>query len=132
MLLWTLFVRLLRTAVERASCGVDKPLRTGGVPTLLISIELVAAGVLFGLWGTERSAWDEVFLVPPHTHTHTHTHRLVPYRPQVVSVDVKPKLQPLVCDILPPTTAIIEYAIGIEKLSANEQFFVSARKAVRL
>ena len=30
------------------------------------------------------------------------------------------KLQALVYDILPPTTAIADYAIGLEKLSANE------------
>ena len=33
------------------------------------------------------------------------------------------KLQALVYDILPSTTAIISYAIGSRKLSANEQFF---------
>ena len=33
------------------------------------------------------------------------------------------KLQALVYDIVPPTTAILDYAIGLEKLSANEQFF---------
>ena len=34
------------------------------------------------------------------------------------------KLQSLVYDILPPTTSITDYAIGLEKLSANEQIFV--------
>ena len=33
------------------------------------------------------------------------------------------KLQALVHDILPPTTAIVDHAIGLEELSANEQFF---------
>ena len=33
------------------------------------------------------------------------------------------KLQARVYDILPPTTAIVDYAVGLEKLSANEQFF---------
>ena len=33
------------------------------------------------------------------------------------------KLQTLVYDILLPTTSIVDYAIGLEKLSANEQFF---------
>ena len=33
------------------------------------------------------------------------------------------KLQTLVYDILLPTTSIADYAIGLEKLSANEQFF---------
>ena len=36
---------------------------------------------------------------------------------------VWPKLQALVYDILPSTTAVFSYAIGSRKLSANEQFF---------
>ena len=44
----------------------------------------------------------------------------------------KPRLQVLVYDILPPTTAIVDYAIGLEKLSANEQFFDYAEMAVTL
>ena len=35
-----------------------------------------------------------------------------------------PKLQALVYDILPSTTAVFSYAIGSRKLSANEQFSV--------
>ena len=35
----------------------------------------------------------------------------------------KTKLQALVYDILPSTTAVFSYAIGSRKLSANEQFF---------
>ena len=38
-----------------------------------------------------------------------------------------PKLQALVYDILPSTTAVFSNAIGSRKLSANEQFFVSAQ-----
>ena len=38
----------------------------------------------------------------------------------VVMVD--PRLQALVYDILPSTTAVFSYAIGSRKLSANEQF----------
>ena len=34
------------------------------------------------------------------------------------------KLQALIYDILPSTTAVFSYAIGSRKLSANEQFFV--------
>ena len=34
-----------------------------------------------------------------------------------------PKLQALVYDILPSTTAVFSYAIGSRKLSANKQFF---------
>ena len=42
------------------------------------------------------------------------------------------KLQALVCDILPSTTAVFSYAIGSRKLSANEQFFVGAQTVVSL
>ena len=44
----------------------------------------------------------------------------------------KDKLKALVYDILPPTTAMVDYAIGPEKLSANEQFFDDAQTAVSL
>ena len=40
------------------------------------------------------------------------------------------KLQALVYDITLPTTASLDYAIGLEKLSANGQFFVAAQMAV--
>ena len=43
-----------------------------------------------------------------------------------------PKLQALVYDILPSTTAVFSYAIGPRKLSANEQFFVGAQTVVSL
>ena len=36
-------------------------------------------------------------------------------------------LQAQVYDSLPPTTAITDYAPGIKKLSANEQFFLGAQ-----
>ena len=49
-----------------------------------------------------------------------------------IQVDVDHKLQALVYDILPSTTAIFSYAIGSRKLSANEQFFVGAQTAVSL
>ena len=42
------------------------------------------------------------------------------------------RLQALVYDILPPTTAIVDYAIGLEKLPASEQFFDDAQTAVSL
>ena len=45
---------------------------------------------------------------------------------------VAPELQALVYDILPPTTAITDYAIGPEKLSANGQFFVGAEIVLSL
>ena len=43
------------------------------------------------------------------------------------SLAVRNELQALVYDILPPTTAIIDYAIGLEKPSANGQLFVGAK-----
>ena len=42
------------------------------------------------------------------------------------------KLQAPVYDTLPPTTAIVDYTVGLEKLSANEQFFNDAQTAVSL
>ena len=42
------------------------------------------------------------------------------------------KLQVLVYDILPSTTAVFNYATGSRKLSANEQFFVGAQTVVSL
>ena len=46
--------------------------------------------------------------------------------------NICPKLQALVYDILPSTTAVFSYAIGSRKLSANEQSFVGAQTEVRL
>ena len=42
------------------------------------------------------------------------------------------KLQALVYDILPSTTAVFSYATGSRKLSANEQFFVGVQTVVSL
>ena len=42
------------------------------------------------------------------------------------------KLQALVYDILPSTTAVFSYAIGSRKLSTNEQFFDGAQSVIRL
>ena len=42
------------------------------------------------------------------------------------------KLQAVVYDILPSTTAVFCYAIGSRKQSANEQFFVGAQTVVSL
>ena len=44
----------------------------------------------------------------------------------------RPKLQALVYDILPSTTAVFSYAIGSRKLPANEQFFVGVQTVVSL
>ena len=50
----------------------------------------------------------------------------------LISQTERPKLQVLVYDILPSTTAVFSYAIGSRKLSANEQFFVGAQTLVSL
>jgi len=42
------------------------------------------------------------------------------------------KLQALVYDILPSTTAVFSYVIGSRKLSVNEQFFVGGQTVVSL
>ena len=42
------------------------------------------------------------------------------------------KLQALVYDILPSTTAVFSYTIGSRKLSANKQFFVGAQTVISL
>ena len=49
---------------------------------------------------------------------------------RVQELSPKVKLQALVYDILPSTTAVFSYAIGARKLSANEQFFVGAQTVV--
>ena len=48
------------------------------------------------------------------------------------SIRVWLKLQALVYDILPSTTAVFSYVIGSRKVSANEQFFVGAQTVVSL
>ena len=44
----------------------------------------------------------------------------------------KCKFQALAYDILPPATATTDYTIGLEKLSANRQFFIGAQMALSL
>ena len=51
---------------------------------------------------------------------------------QGVRESVYSKLQTLVYDILPSTTAVFIYVTGSRKLSANEQFFVGAQTVVSL
>ena len=53
------------------------------------------------------------------------------YKPSAKKT-TRSKLQALVYDILPSTTAVFSYAIGSRKLSANEQFFVGAQTVVGL
>ena len=62
-------------------------------------------------------------LRPPQTLATRHSHK-----PR----NSKAKLQALVYDILPSTTAVFSYAEGSRKLSANEQFFVGAQTVVSL
>ena len=63
----------------------------------------------------------------PHCRCYHKHHKLVKTesRPKI-------KLQALVYDILPSTTAVFSYAIGSRKLPANEQFFVGAQTVVSL
>ena len=53
-------------------------------------------------------------------------------RAKQTEVVLAAKLQALVYDILPPSTALLDYAIGLENPSANEQIFVGAQLAVHL
>ena len=46
-------------------------------------------------------------------------------------VTITIKLHTLVYDILPPSTVILDYVIGLENLSANGQFFVDAQKGCK-
>ena len=60
-----------------------------------------------------------------HKHKYVHGRAL-----HVHCIDTK--LQALVYDTLPSTTAVFNYATGCRKLSANEQFFVDAQTVVSL
>ena len=62
---------LLRTAVERASCGVHKLFRTGVVPKSLTFIVMAVANGLFGLYRSERA--DESFISTPSPPFHVHS-----------------------------------------------------------
>ena len=53
-------------------------------------------------------------------------------QPAVQTPSASLRLQALVYDILPSTTAVFSYAIGSRKLSASEQFFVGAQTVVSL
>ena len=48
------------------------------------------------------------------------------------TVTVSPRLQALVYDILPSTTAVFSYTIGPRKLSADEHIFVGAQTVAGL
>ena len=72
-------------------------------------------------WGTE----DAEIKVPP-------APAPTPPHPRPSAENQELKLQALVDDILPSTTAVFSYAIGSRKLSANEQVFVGAQTVVSL
>ena len=59
---------------------------------------------------------------------------LFPHIRTVLCAPVKAfcKIQALVYDILPSTTAVFSYAIGSRKLLANEQFFVGTQTVASL
>ena len=61
-----------------------------------------------------------------HISTRTFRRALTASVDSCAEIKSAPKLQALVYDILPLTTAVFSYAIGSRKLSANEQFFVGA------
>ena len=97
-------------------------------------VSLVAAGRSF--WNsqpycTETPGFDQTqrapVLLPRPIGTPLHTYPFLPF-----FWNDGLKLQALVYDILPSTTAVFSYAIGPRKLSANEQFFVGAQTVVRL
>ena len=67
---------------------------------------------------------------PPYSYASAPSHRSEVRR--VGDIDLELKFQALVYGILPPTTAIVHYAIGLEKLSANEQFFGDAQTTISL
>ena len=58
---------------------------------------------------------------------HESDNALFEVSPFISSYTCDARLQALVYDILPSTTAIFIYTIGSRKLSANEQFFVGAQ-----
>ena len=64
-------------------------------------------------WSPYRASDEAAHIVLPESQVRELT------QPQRVG----PKLQALVYDILPSTTAVFSYAIRSRKLSANEQFF---------
>ena len=53
-------------------------------------------------------------------------------RSALVQTLLRNVLQALVYDSLPPTTAIIDYAIGLGKVCANGQVFANAQMAISL
>ena len=74
------------------------------------------------------SAVAKVHSRPPPSNQHQDLHQLLTAEKYRAAA----KLQALVYDILPSTTAIFSYAIGSWKLSANEQFFVGTQTVVGL
>ena len=75
-------------------------------PSRMRNVQKSARYVAFRLCRVDRLTGNEVHVTPREQHSSY------------------PKLQALVYDILPSTTAVFSYAIGSRKLSANKQFFV--------
>ena len=63
---------------------------------------------------------------------HLDFHTTPEFSERYVASTVLLRLQALVDDVLPSTTAVFSYSIGSRKLSANEQFFVGAQAVVSL
>ena len=105
--------KVLRTAAERAVSEVHKVLRTAAeravsqVHKLLRTAAVRAVSQVHKLLRTARS--------PPPEH-----------RSSGGGCMTVSKLQALVYDIRPSTTAVCSNATGFRKLSVNEQFFVGA------
>ena len=74
------------------------------------------------------SAHERVFVPKLHTAPGTEAFSKMFVVLRVTLGYSRPKLQALVYDILPSTTAVFSYAIGSRKLSANEQRFLLVLK----
>ena len=68
--------------------------------------------------------------VLPYIRSEWKTMQKLHYEFPIHGIKVLSKLQALVYDTLPSTTAVLSYAIGTRKLSANEQFFLGAQTVV--
>ena len=64
--------------------------------------------------------WDEAL------ECFTLSFRVTPHSSR--AYNLRPKLQALVYNIFPPTSAIIHYAVSLGKLSANEQFLLVLKR----
>ena len=110
---------------------------------IYICLDKIALGVLKStLW----TRWRTRTVFNVQIHLHAYLTMQPPPRPKVWAKAGPPegpvtfwqavlyvsarKLQALVYDILPSTTAITDYTMGLEQLSANGQFYTSGQTAV--